>query len=43
MMEDLVRIAGLRWAVEECFELGKEECGLDEYEVRKRRATPPDR
>ncbi len=30
----LVRVAGARWAVEECFELAKGECGLDEYEVR---------
>ena len=33
-LTELVRIAGLRWAVEECFELGKGDCGLDEYEVR---------
>jgi SRSO17 transposase len=33
-VEELVRIAGTRWAIEECFELGKGECGLDEYEVR---------
>lgn len=31
---ELIRIAGRRWAVEECFELAKGECGLDEYEVR---------
>ena len=31
---ELVEIAGRRWAVEECFELAKGECGLDEYEVR---------
>ena len=24
----------MRWRVEECLELGKGECGLDEYEVR---------
>jgi SRSO17 transposase len=24
----------MRWTIEECFELGKEEVGLDEYEVR---------
>src|SRR5262245_26875558 len=30
----LVRIAGTRWAIEECFELAKGDCGLDEYEVR---------
>lgn len=33
-LADLVRIAGKRWAVEECFELAKGDCGLDEYEVR---------
>jgi SRSO17 transposase len=31
---ELVRIAGRRWAIEECFELAKGDCGLDEYEVR---------
>lgn len=31
---ELVRVAGSRWRVEECFELAKGECGLDEYEVR---------
>jgi SRSO17 transposase len=31
---ELVRIAGMRWAIEECFELAKGDCGLDEYEVR---------
>ena len=31
---ELVRVAGSRWAVEECFELAKGDCGLDEYEVR---------
>jgi SRSO17 transposase len=31
---DLVRIAGARWAIEDCFELAKGDCGLDEYEVR---------
>ncbi|MFO0849206.1 MAG: IS701 family transposase [Gemmataceae bacterium] len=33
-LAELVRVAGARWAVEECFELAKGECGLDEYEVR---------
>jgi len=33
-LQELVRIAGTRWAIEECFELGKGDCGLDEYEVR---------
>jgi SRSO17 transposase len=31
---ELVRVAGSRWAVEECFERAQGECGLDEYEVR---------
>ncbi|MBN9520200.1 hypothetical protein J0H58_17000 [bacterium] len=30
--EELVRVAGARWATEDLFELG--DCGLDEYEVR---------
>ena len=30
----LVMVAGQRWTIEECFELGKSEVGLDEYEVR---------
>jgi SRSO17 transposase len=33
-LQDLVRVAGARWAIEECFELAKGDCGLDEYEVR---------
>jgi SRSO17 transposase len=33
--EDLVRVAGARWAIEECFEAAKQEVGLDEYEVRR--------
>jgi SRSO17 transposase len=31
---ELVRVAGARWTIEECFELAKGDCGLDEYEVR---------
>ncbi len=34
-VRELTRIAGRRWAVEECFEQAKGEVGLDEYEVRK--------
>ena len=30
----LARVAGKRWTVEECFEVAKQEVGLDEYEVR---------
>jgi SRSO17 transposase len=31
---ELIRAAGDRWPVEECFERAKGDCGLDEYEVR---------
>ena len=27
-------VAGQRWTIEECFELGISQVGLDEYEVR---------
>ncbi|MET7605871.1 IS701 family transposase [Streptomyces avermitilis] len=33
-LNDLVRVAGARWAVEECFQTAKGECGLDHYQVR---------
>ena len=33
-LKTIVRIAGSRWAIEECFEQAKQEAGLDEYEVR---------
>ena len=33
-VEQLIAVAGRRWAIEECLELGKGDCGLDEYEVR---------
>jgi SRSO17 transposase len=33
-LEDLARVAGARWAIEDLFELAKGDCGLDEYEVR---------
>lgn len=32
---ELVRIAGTRWAIEEGFQAAKNECGLDQYEVRR--------
>ncbi|WUF06142.1 IS701 family transposase [Streptomyces sp. NBC_00487] len=32
---ELVRVAGMRWQIEECFQAAKNECGLDEYEVRR--------
>jgi len=31
----LVRVAGTRWAVEECFQIAKSEVGLADYEVRR--------
>jgi SRSO17 transposase len=34
-LEDLVRVAGLRWSIEVCFEAAKGEVGLDQYEVRR--------
>jgi SRSO17 transposase len=33
-LDALVRVAGSRWAIEECFEIAKGGCGLDHYEVR---------
>ena len=35
MLEQLVAVAGTRWAVEESLETAKGEVGLDQYEVRK--------
>ena len=34
-LEELVRVAGTRWTIGECFEEAKGEVGLDQYEVRK--------
>ncbi len=34
-IDELARIAGSRWAIEECFQAAKNECGPDEYEVRR--------
>jgi len=34
--KELVRVAGSRWAVEECFERAEGQCGLADYEVRGR-------
>ncbi|WP_425465410.1 IS701 family transposase, partial [Nonomuraea mesophila] len=31
----LVRVAGARWSIEECFQATKNEAGLDHYQVRK--------
>jgi len=33
-LAELVRVAGTRWTVENCFETAKGEVGLDQYEVR---------
>lgn len=35
---ELARVAGSRWAVEECFQTAKNESGLDHYQVRGYRA-----
>src|SRR3954453_106121 len=34
-LAELVRVAGTRWAIEECFESAKGEVGLNHYEVRR--------
>lgn len=34
-LSELVRVAGSRWAIEECLESAKNEVGLDQYEVRR--------
>jgi SRSO17 transposase len=34
-LEGLVRVAGMRWTIEESFEEAKGEVGLDQYEVRR--------
>lgn len=33
--DELIRVAGARWAVEECFQTAKTEVGLDHYQVRR--------
>jgi SRSO17 transposase len=33
-LKELVRVAGSRWAIEECFQQAKGQIGLDQYEVR---------
>lgn len=33
-LQEMVEAFGARWTVEQCFEEGKGEVGLDEYEVR---------
>ncbi|WP_431902618.1 IS701 family transposase [Nonomuraea sp. bgisy101] len=34
-IEDLIGIAGARWAIEECFQSAKNETGFDQYQVRR--------
>jgi SRSO17 transposase len=34
-VQELIRIVGRRWQIEDCFEAAKGEVGLDDYEVRK--------
>ena len=34
-LEELMKVAGTRWAIEECFEEAKGQVGLDQYEVRR--------
>jgi hypothetical protein len=33
--DQIVRVAGARWAIEECFQAAKGECGLDHSQVRR--------
>ncbi|WP_189244244.1 IS701 family transposase [Planobispora rosea] len=33
-LEELLKVAGARWAIEECFQAAKGEAGLDHYQVR---------
>ena len=33
--DELIRVAGSRWAIEECFQTAKTETGLDHYQVRR--------
>jgi SRSO17 transposase len=37
-LRELIRVAGTRWAIEECFQTAKNEAGLDHYQVRSWRA-----
>ncbi|MER6548331.1 transposase [Streptomyces sp. NPDC001250] len=37
-LKGLVKVAAARWAVEESFQVAKNECGLDHYQVRLYRA-----
>ncbi|MEV1120253.1 hypothetical protein AB0I91_34825 [Actinosynnema sp. NPDC049800] len=33
--DDLIRVAGMTWAVDDCFQTAKTEVGLDQYQVRR--------
>jgi hypothetical protein len=33
-LEEMVRVAGARWAIEESLQIAKDDLGLDQYEVR---------
>ena len=33
--DELIRVAGARWAIEECFQTAKNDVGLDHYQVRR--------
>jgi len=37
-IRELIRVAGARWSIEECFQMAKNEAGLDHYQVRDYRA-----
>ena len=37
-LRELIRVAGARWSIEECFQTAKNEAGLDHYQVRDYRA-----
>jgi SRSO17 transposase len=37
-LRELIRVAGARWAIEECFQTAKNEAGLDQYQARSWRA-----
>jgi hypothetical protein len=37
-LRELMRVAGARWAIEECYQAAKNEAGLDHYQVRTWRA-----
>jgi SRSO17 transposase len=37
-LRELIRVAGARWSIEECFQTAKNEAGLDHYQFRDYRA-----